>query len=132
MYLIGSICKLKRNLLGNSTGTMGVVYELYPDPERPGELGISVIFQNGKYSRFSVKDQELILTECGFSPDCCGYLYRENQQLTTDFNNGFFVPAFLNGLYLHQREETIQIEEHKRSSSRNYKRRHPVLNVNRL
>jgi len=62
---IGTIVKLKKEMLGNLPGTLGVVFNVYDDFDYPDKLGAQVIFQNGDYDGFSIKEQILFLEDVG-------------------------------------------------------------------
>jgi hypothetical protein len=60
---IGQRVILKVRMLGNEPGTLGYVFNEYPDFDGNG-LGIQVIFPNGEYDGFSVQEQKEFLS-CG-------------------------------------------------------------------
>jgi len=60
---VGDVVTLNTDMLGCTPGTRGVVYETYPDFDIPGKTGASIIFENGEYDGFSIRDQDLFLNE---------------------------------------------------------------------
>ena len=94
---VGTICKLKVPMLGNETGTLGVVFNDYGD-------GVQVIFENGNYDGFSSKvrmggsgadpmrDSETLafLEEIGFEESLAGYQFKNVMQVAEDFRKGLF------------------------------------------
>lgn len=88
---IGSIVKLKYACLGNSSETFGIVYEIYSDFEGSG-IACSVIFENGEFDGFSVRDQEEFfeyVKDVNFS-----YTFTNVMKLSKDFDNGVFSKIF--------------------------------------
>ena len=96
MSQVGSIYRLKRDILGNSAGTIGVVYEIYGDLDGGPRPGMSLIFPNGNYDGFSFDEQDLFLEECGFCRECSYYKFKNVMVLSRDFTLGYFKPAFEN------------------------------------
>ena len=88
MYKVGSLVKLKRSCLDNLAGTKGYVYDTYQDFDDPSKLGISVIFANGEYDGFSIRDQELFLEL--IENTNTSYNFINVMQLSNDFSRGHF------------------------------------------
>lgn len=88
MYKVGSLVKLKCSCLGNPSGTKGYVYETYRDFDNPTKFGISVIFTNGEYDGFSVRDQDLFLEL--IENTNTSYNFINVMQLSNDFARGHF------------------------------------------
>lgn len=84
---IGDIVKLTVPCLSNPEGTLGYVYDEYPDFDGP-YTGISVIFENGEYDGFSAKEQHLML-EYIRSTDL-HYQFKNVMKLSQDFEQGIF------------------------------------------
>ena len=57
---VGTRVFLKWPMLGNPAGAMGYVVETYPDFDKLG-TGAVIIFSNGNYDGFSVKEQTMFL-----------------------------------------------------------------------
>ena len=85
---IGTLVKLKVNLLGNSAGAIGICYEQYNIGEL---LGCSFIFENSNYDGFSFEEQNLFLEEIGYYP--LNYNFINVMKLNDDFNKGIFKEA---------------------------------------
>jgi hypothetical protein len=85
---VGSVVKLKIEILGNPVGTIGFVYETYDIGDGPG---VSVIFPNGNYDGFSPDDQKLMLKEVGIAPEeLTEYQFINVYRLSMDFDSGLF------------------------------------------
>ena len=89
-YPIGTVVKLKLEMLGNPKGSFGVAYEEY----NIGHKGTSFIFRNGNYDGFSEDEQVLFVDKIGFDLDIAQYKFANVIQLTRDFYDGRFVKAF--------------------------------------
>ena len=88
---VGHKVKLKIECMGNPIGTIGVCYETYNIGE-PG--GMSYIFKNGEYCGFSAEEQKDFFEEVGFCHEVANYDFTNVMQLSRDFDNSFFNPAF--------------------------------------
>lgn len=88
--LIGTVYKLKKECLGNPAGTIGVVFNNYEDFDEPNKMGCQVIFENGEYDGFSVKDREIFLEQVGFSPSNSNYRFKNVMELNKDFKDGYW------------------------------------------
>jgi hypothetical protein len=90
--MIGYKFKLKREMLGNPEGTVGVVFNDYG-------TGVQIIFPNGEYDGFDKEEQELFLTPCGIASGrashCQGYVFRNVIQVSRDFGDGYWTHAFV-------------------------------------
>jgi hypothetical protein len=103
---VGILVKLKKPILGNKAGTIGVVYYNYSD-------GFQAIFQNGEYDGFSTSkdnvfadgiakngmprnpltEAEFFLQEVGFAKSIADYEFKNVMQLSDDFRRGTFNKA---------------------------------------
>lgn len=90
MSMIGAVYKLKRAMLGNPKGTIGFVYEEYPDFDDKSKLGVSIIFKNGRYDGFSAKEQEDYLEFCYFDMGYANYNFENVGKLSQDFHSGYW------------------------------------------
>jgi hypothetical protein len=88
--MVGDKCKLLVPMLGNPEGTIGYVYEIYPDFDHPALDGISVIFENGKYDGFSAWDQEHYLEYIGHCGRYEDYVFENVGKLIDDFRRGYW------------------------------------------
>lgn len=88
---VGTLVSLKVSCLGNSVGSIGVVYENY-------NRGASVIFKNGAYDGFSEEEQKMFLEEIGFCEEVSYYNFVSVVRLSEDFRKGFFDPVFKRAL----------------------------------
>lgn len=83
IFLVGSIVKLKSELLGNPAETLGICYETY---QLGNHQGSSFIFENGNYDGFSPDEQKEFLWFIGQSSEIAKYKFTNVIQLSTDFN----------------------------------------------
>jgi len=88
--LVGAKVKLKVPCLGNDVGAVGYVYEMYQDFDCPQLFGVSVIFENGNYDGFSVKEQLLFLDVVDYIYRYSFYEFSNIMKLQQDFNNKFW------------------------------------------
>jgi hypothetical protein len=88
--MVGCKFMLKRNILGNPVGTVGFVFNEYPDFDDHSKLGIQIIFPNGEYDGFSIREQEEFLEQVGYDWRCAGYIFSNVIQVSKDFDNGFW------------------------------------------
>ena len=95
---IGDIVILRVEILGNTPGTRGVVYDLYDDFDILDAKGVSIIFENGMYDGFSVDDQFLFLdkeqTITPVSNKIRDYKFKHVIKVSHDFENGFWDEIF--------------------------------------
>jgi len=90
---VGDVITLEVPLLGNSVGARGVVYNTYTDFEDDTERGTSIIFENGEYDGFSIKEQDIYLREADvqYIPFYIrGYRFTNVMKLSKDYDGGFF------------------------------------------
>lgn len=87
---VGSVVILKTPLLGNDAGSMGVVYELYPDFDQPDKKGSSIIFENGDYDGFSYYEQQRYVKEVGFNSSVADYQFQNVLNVSRDFDQFVF------------------------------------------
>ena len=95
--IVGDVVTLRTEVLGCKPGTRGVVYETYPDFDIPGKKGASIIFENGEYDGFSVRDQEMHLKEepIMYIPFYIrDYKFTNVMKLSQDFRNDFWGEIF--------------------------------------
>lgn len=94
---IGNVVTLKVDMLGNTPGTRGVVYDLYPDFDDSSKNGVSIIFENGDYDGFSIEEQELFLDKdnvINISNKVKDYKFENVMKLSRDFDNGLWDEIF--------------------------------------
>jgi hypothetical protein len=87
---IGTVFKVKRAVLNNDPGALGICYEEYEIGGRPG---LSIIFENGEHDGFSPDEQKLILEKVGHL-DNFHYEFKSVIRLVEDFRRGFFREHF--------------------------------------
>ena len=90
--IVGTIVKLKRECLDNPPKTRGVCYEIYGRSK--GEERASIIFENGKYDKFSPDEQREILIPVGISEDLMNYKFENVGKVNEDFRKGVFNIVF--------------------------------------
>lgn len=88
--MIGAKFKLKRDMLGAKAGDIGYVFDQYTDFDNPNEQGVQIIFPNGGYDGFSVKEQELFLEYLGIDMRYTAYEFRSVIQVSKDFMRGYW------------------------------------------
>jgi len=95
---VGTIVKLKIPCLGNGTDTTGIVFHTYPDFDDKSKEGVQVIFENGEYDGFSIKEQDIFLKYVGFSHNHENYMFKNVIQVSRDFDNGYWDTVLRNNL----------------------------------
>lgn len=88
--MVGYKYMLTVPLLGNPVGSMGYVFDQYPDFDDPRGLGMQIIFPNGEYDGFSIKEQERFLTFMGIDPRYTDYEFRGVIQVGIDYQKGYW------------------------------------------
>lgn len=83
IFLVGSVVRLKVELLGNPVGTFGICYNVYQLGEHQGSM---FIFENGNYDGFSPEEQKSMIRLVGQSSELAGYKFTNVIQLINDFN----------------------------------------------
>jgi len=86
---VGTIIKLKLEMLGNPEGSLGVAYE---ECTLEDHKGTSFIFANGSYDGFSEEEQEMFVEKVGFAD--MQYKFTNVIQLSRDFQDGRFNKIF--------------------------------------
>lgn len=82
IFLVGSVVRLKSELLDNPAGAFGVCYDTYQIGSRQGS---SFIFENGKNDGFSPDEQNEFLRLVGQSSEIAQYIFTNAVQLNADF-----------------------------------------------
>ena len=88
--MIGSMWTLKVPCLGNPIGTLGYCFNEYPDFDNPNALGIQVIFPNGEYDGFSVKEQNDFLEYSNYNTFYMNYKFTNVIRVQKDFESGYW------------------------------------------
>jgi hypothetical protein len=89
--MIGSVWALKVDCLGNPAGTIGYCFNEYTDFENPKDgLGVQIIFPNGEYDGFSVKEQKSFLEFINYDMRYVAYAFTNVINVTRDFDKGFW------------------------------------------
>ena len=93
IFLEGSIVKLRKDLLGNKAGTVGVCYNTY---QIGNHQGSGFIFENGNHDGFSPDEQLEFLRLVGQSAEIAEYQFTNVIQLSADFGavDSMFKKAF--------------------------------------
>ena len=84
---VGDLFTLKRSMLGNPEGALGVVFYDYGD-------GAQLIFPNGNYDGFSAEEQQEFLTPAGHAPSVAGYQFKNVITVGQDFSRGYWRKVF--------------------------------------
>lgn len=87
---IGSKVILLREMLGEKVGSIGYVYETYPDFDESGCTGVSIIFSCGGYGGFSAKEQDTYLEFVCDDPRYSMYKFKNVNQVYRDFQRGYW------------------------------------------
>jgi len=85
---VGTIVKLKLEMLGNPEGSLGVAYE----EDTLDHKGTSFIFANGNYDGFDEEEQKMFVEKVGFADT--QYKFTNVIQLSRDFQDGRFSTIF--------------------------------------
>jgi hypothetical protein len=88
--MIGYKYMLTNPLLGNPVGAIGYVFNQYPDYDNPRALGVQIIFPNGEYDGFSVKEQKRFLKFMGMDLRYADYEFRSVIQVGIDYEKGYW------------------------------------------
>ena len=88
--MIGSVWKLKVNCLGNPAGTIGYVFNEYADFDDPFALGVQIIWPNGEYDGFSIKEQEDFLEYVGYDMRYVDYKFTNVITMSRDYDRGYW------------------------------------------
>lgn len=92
-YQVGDVVRTTDSFGPNRAGSIGVVYETYPDHEAEATELISVLLTNGHdIGSFSGEEQIESLTWLGHVE--IAYAYSDPAQLMKDYQNGYFDQAF--------------------------------------
>lgn len=86
-YPVGTIVKLKLEMLGNPGGSLGVAFNDFT-------TGTQFIFANGNYDGFSIEEQEMFVDRAGFDEKVAEYKFTNVIQLSNDFASGMFNTVF--------------------------------------
>ncbi|MEZ0542668.1 hypothetical protein [Fibrella arboris] len=92
-YHVGHIVRITESFGPNPAGSMGIVYETYPDNEVPVSEIVSILLTNGHdIGSFNQAEQTASLTWLGHVD--ITYAYSSPNQLMVDYRNGYFNQAF--------------------------------------
>lgn len=87
---VGSKVILLRNIMNEKTGSVGYVFELYPDFDDNKKFGAQLIFQNGSLSGFSANEQDFCFSFVGHDPRYSTYNFKNMNQVYIDYRNGYW------------------------------------------
>lgn len=88
--VVGQEVTLKKAMLGEPVGSKGYVYEVYRDFDETEKDAVSIIFRNGGYDGFSVKEQELFLEIGRVDQRYTMYDFKNVNQVYKDHRNGYW------------------------------------------
>lgn len=92
-YQVGDIVRTTESFGPNPVGSMGIVYETYPDNGVPESEIVSILLTNGHdIGSFNQAEQTESLTWLAHVD--IAYAYSSPSQLMTDFRDGYFNQAF--------------------------------------
>jgi len=86
---IGSVVKLKIDIMDCKEGDIGVCYEEYSIGL---SKGYSIIFHNGDYCGFNIREVDFFFNIVG--QEELTYYFKGVMTLAEDFNNGYFKNIF--------------------------------------
>lgn len=87
---VGSKVILLRDMLGEKVGSIGFVFDTYPDFSDSSKEGVQVVFQGGGYDGFSQEEQELYLQDIGVNPRYSQYVFRNVNWVYADWRKGYW------------------------------------------
>lgn len=89
---IGTVVVLKKSLLSFNlkSGSIGIVYELYPDFYNADMNGASIIFENGRYDGWSYEEQQIFLTPLVNIIKYSDYEFKNVAKVSNDYLNGYW------------------------------------------
>ena len=88
--MIGRAYRLKVHCLGNDAGTVGYVFNQYPDYDYPSEWGVQIIFPNGEYDGFSYNERQNFLDYLGVDRRFVGFNFKNVGQVAKCFREGYW------------------------------------------
>ncbi len=88
--VVGQEVTLRKAMLGEPVGSKGYVYEVYQDFDEPEKDAVSIIFSNGGYDGFSIKEQELFLEVGRVDQRYTMYQFKNVNQVYKDFQHGYW------------------------------------------
>lgn len=88
--VVGQRVILNREMLGEHIGSIGYVYEEYNDFDGSENNAVSVIFMNGGFDGFSVREQELFLIPLEVDSRYTMYEFKNVNQVYKDYQNGYW------------------------------------------
>lgn len=92
-YQVGDVVRTTDSFGPNRAGSVGIVYETYPDRKAGATEIISVLLANG-HDIGSFNGEEQIESLAWLGHVAMTYTYSDPAQLMKDFRNGFFNQAF--------------------------------------
>lgn len=92
-YSVGDIIRITESFGPNPAGSVGIVYETYPDQDKAALEVVSVVLTNGHdIGSFDGEEQVESLTWLGHAE--LDYTYSSPNQLMADYRDGYFEQAF--------------------------------------
>ena len=88
--VVGDAFILKRGMLGNPSGAIGYVFNIYPAFDNQPGNGVQIIFPNGQYDGFSPDEQRSYLFFVGHFPKYVGYEFRGIMWVSQAFRGGYW------------------------------------------
>lgn len=88
--MIGQRVTLKTPMLGNPVGTIGFVFNEYPDFDGSDITGKQIIFENGNFDGFSAIEQELYLMMGDVISDYSMFIFKHVMQVNQEYRDGFW------------------------------------------
>lgn len=88
--VVGQEVTLRKAMLGEPVGSKGYVYDVYQDFDEPEKDAVSIIFSNGGYDGFFIKEQELFLEVGRVDQRYTMYQFKNVNQVYKDFQHGYW------------------------------------------
>lgn len=110
VYKVGDIVRTVEAFGPNPAGSVGIIYETYPDKDNEAQEVISVLLMNGHdIGSFNGEEQSENLTWIGHS--YLTYSYTNPGQLMTDFRDGYFEKVFVDAKAVAENAAVVNADE---------------------
>lgn len=87
---IGMKVVLLREMLQSPVGTVGYVFDEYPDFDNNNELGVQIILSTSFYCGFSIEEQNKYLRCLSIDPRYSLYEFKNVLQVYRDYQAGYW------------------------------------------
>lgn len=108
-YVVGDIIRTTESFGPNPAGSVGIIYELYPEHDAPGLNVVSALLTNGHdIGSFTAEEQSESLTWIGHAG--LNYPYISPNQLMADYRDGYFEQAFAEAQLIVENASVADVE----------------------